>query len=66
MYRNGQTRNNSKTNTTRQQMTETGNRLRPAHADTMPTTKATAPAIGEDVASSIAGNVITAKVTYGT
>ena len=47
-------------------MMDTGNNPSPSQAATMPTTKDTAPATGEDVASTMAGNVITASVTYGT
>ncbi len=50
-------------NTVRQQITETGNRLRPYHAAEIPISKAAAPATVEFVASMIAGNVITDKVT---
>ena len=49
--------------TTRQQMIETGKRPRPNHAAMMPSAKAMAPAIGDDVASVMAGKVITARVT---
>ena len=52
--------------TTRQQMMETGKRPRSNQAAMMPSAKAMAPAIGDDVASVMAGNVITARVTYGT
>ena len=54
------------TSTTRQQMMETGKRPRPNQAAMMPSAKAIAPASGDDVASVMAGKVITARVTYGT
>ena len=44
-------------------MMETGKRPRPNHAAMMPSARAIAPAMGDDVASVIAGNVITARVT---
>ncbi len=47
-------------------MTDTGKRPNPNHAAMMPSARAIAPASGDDVASVIAGNVITARVTYGT
>ena len=47
-------------------MMETGKRPRSNQAAMMPSAKAMAPAIGDDVASVMAGNVITARVTYGT
>ncbi len=47
-------------------MIDTGKRPRPNQAAMMPSAKAMAPASGDDVASVIAGNVITARVTYGT
>ena len=47
-------------------MIETGKRPRPNQAAMMPSAKAMAPASGDDVASVMAGKVITARVTYGT
>ncbi len=44
-------------------MMETGKRPRPNHAAMMPSARAMAPATGDDVASVIAGKVITARVT---
>lgn len=55
--------NSSRMKTTRQHMTETGNNPRPAHDAMIPRINANAPATGEEVASIIAGNVITASVT---
>ena len=54
------------TSTTRQQMIDTGKRPRPNHAAMMPRISAKVPASGDDVASVMAGKVITARVTYGT
>ena len=47
-------------------MTDTGKSPSPNHAAMMPSARAIAPASGDDVASVIAGKVITARVTYGT
>ena len=47
-------------------MTDTGKSPRPNHAAMMPRTSAKVPASGDDVASVMAGKVITARVTYGT
>ena len=46
-------------------MSETGSRPSPSHAQHIPATNAAIPTSG-DVASMIAGNVITARVMYGT
>lgn len=46
-----------------QQTRDTGKSPHPFQAAPMPRTIAVAPAIGEDVASTIEGNVITDKVT---
>ena len=54
---------NSIIKTITQHEIETLNRPAPIQARIIPTTNANAPAIGEPVASSIAGKVITAKVT---
>ena len=54
------------TNTLTQQAEATMNRFPPNQAQIMPATRAPTPAIGEFVASMIAGNVMTASVTYGT
>ena len=45
---------------------ETSNSPAPRHASAMPTRRAMAPAAGTPVAPRIAGNVMTASVTYGT
>ena len=47
-------------------MTDTGKSPSPNHAAMMPSARAMAPAMGDDVASVIAGKVITARVTNGT
>lgn len=52
--------------TTAQQTHATGNNPAPKKEIIIPTTSAIMPAIGDCVASTIAGNVITDKVTYGT
>lgn len=44
----------------------TAKRLAPFHASITAKMKATEPATGESVASIMAGNVMAAKVTYGT
>lgn len=49
-----------------QHIADTGSKPNPNHADIMPMISAMPPAIGELVASIIAGNVITESVTYGT
>lgn len=49
-----------------QHNTATRNKLAPNHAAKIPTINANAPDISDCVACSIAGNVITANVTYGT
>jgi len=54
------------TKTTTQQMMDTGKRPAPHRAATIPAARAKAPAAGDWVASTMAGNVITASVTYGT
>lgn len=53
-------------NTTAQQIQATGNKPAPSQEATIPIINATHPASGDCVVSTIAGNVITAKVTYGT
>lgn len=58
--------NSSITNTSRQQMTDTGKSPAPSHAAIMPAISAARPEIGLCVACTIAGNVMTASVTYGT
>ena len=57
---------NSNSNTTAQQETATISKSAPTHAATIPTMRATSPEMGLWVAFTIAGNVITARVTYGT
>ena len=54
------------TNTSAQQITETGNSPAPSQAAMMPAANATAPEIGVWVAWMMAGKVITASVTSGT
>ena len=54
---------NWKISTTRQQPIATGNSPRPASAMSIPTTSANAPASGVPADSTMAGNVITARVT---
>ncbi len=49
-----------------QHITDTGNKPKPIQAAIIPKTNEHAPAIGEPVASMIAGNVMTDRVTYGT
>lgn len=44
-------------------MIDTGNSPNPNHAAIIPRTRAKAPANGDEVASVMAGNVITARVT---
>ena len=58
--------NNSVTNTTEQQSNATLKRLAPNQAATIPAINAKPPEISDCVAWIIAGNVITASVTYGT
>lgn len=53
-------------NTTIQHRHATGKSPHPLHAAAMPSIIASIPAMGDDVASTIAGKVITASVTYGT
>ncbi len=60
------TKKNSATNTTAQQITATDRRLLPHHAAMIPMTSARAADTVLFVAERIAGNVITANVTYGT
>ena len=57
---------NSSTSTTAQQPTATWNRFAPNHAAAIPNTSAARPAMGEFVAWTMDGKVITASVTYGT
>ncbi len=57
---------NSTISTAAQQHAATVKSLAPSQARTMPIIRAAIPAIGLCVALTIAGNVITAKVTYGT
>ena len=52
--------------TARQQHISTKNRLPLIQDSMMPSTKAMMPYIGLEVASTIAGKVISASVTYGT
>ena len=56
-------KNNSVMNTIPQQMQATGKSPSPKYETTIPTTSAIIPAIGDCVASIIAGKVITASVT---
>ena len=58
--------NSSATSTVRQAETATKNSPRPKYASSMATTKAIAAAMGDCVADSMAGKVMTASVTYGT
>ena len=58
--------NNSITKTITQADTATKNSPLPKYASAIAATRAIAAAIGDCVAESIAGKVITAKVTYGT
>ncbi len=58
--------NNSMMNTVTQQKIETCKRLLPYHAVMTPTIRAANPDITLFVALIMAGNVITARVTYGT
>ena len=53
-------------NTTAQQTHATGKSPAPKNEIITPITSAMIPAIGDCVAWTIAGNVITARVTYGT
>ena len=53
-------------NTTMQEQTATPKRLTPKYASRTPATRAASPDHMLLVASIIAGNVITARVTYGT
>ena len=53
---------NSAMKTTAQQAQATGKRPRPKYANVIPITRAIIPAIGDWVASIIAGKVITASV----
>ena len=53
-------------NTTAQHTHATGKSPAPMSESTIPITRAAVPAIGFDVACTIAGNVITASVIYGT
>ena len=57
---------NSSKNTTPQHATAVLNKSAPNQAAKMPTTKAAAPDTGLCVAVTIAGKVITDRVTYGT
>lgn len=59
-------KNNSTTNTTIHASTDTVNKLAPNQARSIAAIKASAAETGLPVAESIAGNVITASVTYGT
>ena len=59
-------KNNSNISTTRQQDEATLNKSKPFHATNRPTTNAAIPEYTLWVAFIIAGNVITASVTYGT
>lgn len=59
-------KNSSVIKTTAQQAQATGNRPAPNHESAIPMTSAIIPATGDCVASTIAGNVITARVIYGT
>ena len=59
-------KNNSTINTIIQARTETVNKLAPNQANKIATMKAIAADMGLPVAERIAGNVITASVTYGT
>ncbi len=59
-------RNNSIRNTTAQDDAATANRLPENQATAIPTTSAAIPEIGDCVAKTIAGNVITVRVIYGT
>ncbi len=52
--------------TVEQHITETANKPNPLHAEMIPATNDTSPIPGHEVASIMAGNVITDKVTYGT
>ena len=56
----------SRMNTTAQHTHATGKSPAPMSESTIPITRAAVPAIGFDVACTIAGNVITASVIYGT
>ena len=56
----------SEMSTTAQHDTATGKSPAPNHAATTPTMRAITPAIGFPAASTIAGKVMTASVTYGT
>ena len=60
------TKKNSVMNTIAQQITATDRRLLPHHAAMIPMTSASAAYTVLFVAERIAGNVITANVTYGT
>jgi hypothetical protein len=60
---NGNANNNSATNTTAQQNTDTWNRLPPNQASATPPTSASHAETGLWVAESMAGKVITARVT---
>ena len=60
------TKKNSVMNTIAQQITATDRRLLPHHAAMIPMTSANAADTVLCVAERIAGNVITANVTYGT
>ena len=60
------TKKNSVMNTIAQQITATDRRLLPHHAAMIPMTSASAADNVLFVAERIAGNVITANVTYGT
>ena len=55
--------NSSITNTSTQQITDTGNNPAPHQAARMPTASAAAPEMGVWVASMMAGKVMTASVT---
>ena len=54
------------TYTTTQHIMATGNSPKPIHAAMMPMMRAMSPGTDDCVTSMIAGNVITASVTYGT
>ncbi len=58
----GYIKKNSATKTTAQQAQATGKRPAPKYERIMPITSAIMPAIGDCVASTMAGNVITARV----
>ena len=60
------TKKNSVMNTIAQQITATDRRLLPHHAAMIPMTSASSADTVLFVAERIAGNVITANVTYGT